>query len=68
VPAWQTVGAAGPGQLTPNLASVLQEVVNRPGWASGNALSVIVTGTGRRAAESFEGGAPPVLRVTYGTP
>jgi hypothetical protein len=67
-PAWQTVGAAGPGQLTPNLASVVQEVVNRPGWAPGNALTVIITGTGRRAAESFEGGAPPVLRVTYIVP
>jgi hypothetical protein len=29
---------------------------------------VIITGTGRRAAESFEGGAPPVLRVTYIVP
>ena len=68
VPAWLTVGAAGPGQLTPNLASVVQEVVNRPGWAAGNALTVILTGSGRRAAESFEGGAPPVLRVQYVTP
>ena len=68
VPTWLTVGAAGPGQRTPNLAAVLQEVVDRPGWALGNALTVIFTGTGRRAAESFEGGAPPVLRVTYVAP
>ncbi len=67
-PAWQTLGAAGPGQLTPNLATVVQEVVNRPGWAPGNALMVIVTGSGRRTAESFEGGAPPVLRVEYVAP
>ena len=67
-PAWQTVGAAGPGQLTPNLASVVQEVINRPGWAAGNALTVIVTGSGNRTAESFEGGAPPVLRVKYVAP
>ena len=68
MPAWPTVGAAGPGQLTPNFASVVQEVVNRPGWAAGNALTVILTGSGRRAAESFEGGAPPVLRVKYLAP
>jgi hypothetical protein len=67
-PAWQTVGAAGSGQLTPNLAPVVQEVVNRPGWAPGNALMVIVNGSGRRTARSFEGGAPPVLRVTYVAP
>ena len=67
-PAWQTVGAAGSGQLTPNLAPVVQEVVNRPGWAPGNALMVIFTGSGRRTAESFEGGAPPVLRVTFLVP
>ncbi len=64
VPAW-SVGANGSGQLTPNLATVLQEVVSRPGWAAGNALTVIITGSGRRAAESFEGGAPPVLRVAF---
>ena len=65
VPTWLTVGAAGDEQRTPNLAAVVQEVVNRPGWAAGNALTVILTGSGRRAAESLEGGAPPVLRVRY---
>ena len=68
MPAWQTLEAAGPEQLTPNLAQVLQEVVDRPGWASGNALTVIITGIGRRTAESFEGGAPPILRVDYVRP
>jgi hypothetical protein len=68
-PSWPTVGAAGPAQLTPNLASVVQEVVNRPGWVSGNALTVIITGSsGNRTADSFEGGAPPVLRVKYVVP
>jgi hypothetical protein len=68
-PAWPTVGASGPAQLTPNLASVIQEVVNRPGWVAGNALTVIVTGSsGNRTADSFEGGAPPVLRVKYVVP
>ena len=68
VPPWQPVGASGPDQLTPNLASVIQEVVSRPGWAPGNALTVIITGSGRRSAQSFEGGPPPVLNVTYATP
>ena len=55
-PAWPTVGAAGADQRTPNLAAVLQTVVARPGWASGNALAIIVTGTGHRVAHAFEWG------------
>lgn len=62
---WAVVGAAGPDQRTPSLTAVLQEIVNRPGWASGNALVIVVTGSGRRTAESFEGGFPPVLHVEY---
>ena len=56
-PAWPTVGAAGAGQRTPNLAAVIQEIVNRAGWLSGRSLVLIVRGTGWRVAESYEGGA-----------
>ena len=69
-PAWKKVGEAGLGQRTPNLAPVVQEVVNRSGWVSGNALALIVTGKGKRVAESYDGtrtGAP-LLRVTYTVP
>jgi hypothetical protein len=68
-PPWPTVGAAGAGQLTPDLSSVLQEIVNRPGWSSGNAAVFIVMGTGERVAESFNGSPAdaPVLLVTYST-
>ena len=66
-PAWPTVGLAGPDQRTPNIAAVLQEVVNRTGWASGNALVVIITGTGKRTAESYNGdqAGAPLLHVEY---
>jgi hypothetical protein len=66
-PAWTQVGEAGPGQRTPDLSAVLQEIVGRPGWASGNALALIVTGTGHRTAESYEGkaAAAPLLHVEY---
>jgi hypothetical protein len=46
---------------SPSLAAVVQEVVDRPGWTAGNALVLIVTGTGRRTATSYNGssaGAP----------
>lgn len=66
-PAWTTVGEAGAGQRTPELAAVLQEIVSRPGWSSGNAVVLVVTGTGVRVARSYNGRAAgaPVLHVTY---
>jgi hypothetical protein len=66
VPApWPTLQAAGVDQRTPNLAAVLQEIVNQPGWASGNAAVFIITGTGKRVAESKNGGGPPILVVDF---
>jgi hypothetical protein len=66
VPApWATVGAHGSDEQTPDLASVLQELVNRAGWGSGNAMVIIITGTGVRTAESFNGTFAPVLHVDY---
>ena len=52
---WTTIGASGPLQTTPDLAAVVQEVVNRQGWVRGTALAVVVTGNGERVAESFDG-------------
>jgi hypothetical protein len=34
---WNAVGAAGAAQRTADLAALVQEQVNRPGWATGNA-------------------------------
>ncbi len=66
-PDWTTIGSAGPAQRPPDLAAIVQEIVARPGWAPGNALAFLVTGTGRRTAESYEGGASvaPRLAVIY---
>ncbi len=66
---WSTVDANGPDQRTPSLAAVLQEIVNRPAWASGNSVAIIVTGTGHRTARAFEAAstAAPLLHVDYTT-
>jgi hypothetical protein len=68
-PAWNTVMQAGPNQLTPNFASVVQEIVSRPDWTSGNSMSVIVTGSGKRVADSFDGepSGAPLLRIEFST-
>jgi hypothetical protein len=64
---WTTVGARGADQRTPDLAAVIQEIVDRPGWEAGNALALIVTGTGERTAESYDGNsnAPAEIHIDY---
>jgi hypothetical protein len=47
--------------ITPNLKSVVQEIVNRDGWVSGNAITFIlekISGAGARYMRSFEGYSP----------
>ena len=64
---WSAVGAAGADQRTPDLSAVVQEIVNRPGWATNNSLALILSGTGERTAEAYEGGAAmaPKLYIDY---
>ena len=64
---WPTVGARGTDQRTPNLAAPLTAVVQRGGWTSGNALALIITGTGRRTADAFEDTPAPTLHLEYTT-
>ena len=59
------VGAAGSDQRTDDLAVVLQEIVDRSDWSAGNALALILSGDGRRVAESYDGTAAPELVIQY---
>ncbi len=49
---WKTVKTSGPAQRTPNLATMVNEVLRRPGWSEGNAIGFIFSGTGKRTAHS----------------
>ena len=68
--AWTTVGEAGLAQRTPDLTAIVQEIVSRGGWSALNDMAFIITGTGTRTAESFEGGAAkaPLLHIEYTMP
>lgn len=71
IPLWTKNQEAGEAQRTSDLSAVIQEVVNRGGWASGNAMTFILVGEGNRTAESYEGGKSeqaPVLHVLYEMP
>jgi hypothetical protein len=68
--AWLQLKAKGLDQRTPNLAPIVQEIVNQQGWVAGNSLVMIITGTGKRVAEAYEvdhAGAP-LLHIEYSLP
>ncbi len=68
VPAWTNVGDAGAAQRTSELASIVQEIVDLGGWASGNALAIMIDPAAgndfSRVAEAY-GGGEPVLNIEY---
>jgi len=65
--AWTKRNESGFKQRTPNLASIIQEVIGRPGWKQDNALALIISGTGKREAASYDGNpdAAPWLFIEY---
>ncbi len=65
--AWSKVDEVGLAQRTPDLSAVVQEIVDRPGWAPGNDLAFLITGSGTRTARAFESGAAkaPLLHVEW---
>jgi len=66
-PAAWNASETGAGERTPDLSGVVQEVVNRSNWASGNALAIVVTGSGSRTAWAYDGDAAqaPLLHIEY---
>jgi hypothetical protein len=61
---WDTVGVQ---HTTPDIRILVQDVVSRSGWLSGNSICFIITGTGTRTATSREGDPllAPVLHLEY---
>ena len=66
---WLAVGDAGLAQRADNLAGIVQEIVNRPGWASGNSSSCSSPGSGERVAvANNQNPAPPRSSTSSGAP
>lgn len=57
VPSWAggVTGTRGPAQKSPDIKQLVQVLVDQAGWTSGKSMAFYMTGTGTRAAESFEG-------------
>ncbi|MEH6814286.1 MAG: hypothetical protein V7677_17255, partial [Motiliproteus sp.] len=69
---WNSAGTLtawvnGTQYQSPDLTSIIQEIVNRGGWCGGNSLSIVVTGTGQRIAKSYESDPSQAaqLSITY---
>ena len=69
--AWATVHAQSPEERTPDISSVIQEIVNQNGWAGTIVLmfsdNPAKPSQGTREAESFDGGAAEaaLLHISY---
>ncbi|MER8464781.1 RTX toxin [Mesorhizobium sp. M1396] len=64
---WTTVGEQGPTERSPDLSAIVQEIINRSGWAALNDMAFLVTGTGTRTADSYEysPASAPLLHIEY---
>ena len=67
---WAAVDASGPEQRTPDLSAVIQEVVDRAGWQGGNAMFIVISGTGGRSAWQSDADPTkaPQLCISYMPP
>ena len=52
---WNTVGERAEKQQTPDLSALIREVLAQPDWQEGNALVLIISGSGKRVAMSYDG-------------
>lgn len=69
-PGTWTTGERGSAQRTPNLAALMQEVIDRPGWQHDKAVAFFLEGTAERNARTLDHStaAAPVLHLTYTAP
>lgn len=58
----------GPDQRTPNLAALIQEIIDNPEWKKDKSIAFVIAGTGRRMAVSHDGSinSAPLLHIDYG--
>ncbi len=64
---WTAIGATGTAQQTPELKTIVQEIIGLDAWAANNCMAFLITGTGTRTAYPYEGSSAkaPLLYVEY---
>ncbi|NRA46427.1 MAG: metallophosphoesterase [Oligoflexales bacterium] len=62
---WTRVGASGSAQKT-DITQIIQEIINRPGWQRGNALSLIIQRSRRdNSSNTRIAETDPVITINY---
>lgn len=66
---WNSLPAVEPNDAlaSPDIKTIVQEVIDQDGWQLGSALTVLISGTGKRVVEAWDGesAAAPILFVEY---
>src|SRR3972149_9462858 len=69
IPKWNEKGDASKAQRTPDISALVQEVINREGWSSGNSIAfiLIINNNGDRDALTYDGnpGKSPLLHLEF---
>ncbi len=62
-----TVAISTNNPKTPDIRDIIQEIIERDAWASGNAMAFMIDGSGTRRAVSYDSNssAAPLLHVDY---
>ncbi|MHC4147695.1 MAG: hypothetical protein ACYSUD_23400, partial [Planctomycetota bacterium] len=69
VPDWPSVGEQGPDQTTPDITSIIEEIINQEEWAAGNAMALVISddpcnpSEGKRTAEAGPGDDSALLYI-----
>lgn len=67
---WLEKGEDGPAQRSPDLSAIIQEIVDQEGFSTDSPIALVIDGSGRRTAESFDGdaAAAPRICINYSPP
>ena len=68
IPSWVD-DASGLDQRTPDISTIISEIISSNGWQGGNPITFILTGTGseneKRKAESFDGSSALAPKLVF---
>ncbi|WP_407557527.1 fibronectin type III domain-containing protein [Winogradskyella sp. 4-2091] len=67
VETWDNISEKSYKQRSPYLQSIITEIITQPGWQMGNSVTFVISGSGKRVAESRNGSVNdhPKLIVYY---
>jgi type IV pilus assembly protein PilY1 len=67
VPVWGNVFETGVAQQTPDISTIVQEVIDLPTWKYDDPVLFIIEGSGERVGKAYKSGADvaPLLHIEY---